>query len=211
MPYHRYRDLLENNRRWAEAMTRDEPDYFQRLAQGQQPPFLFIGCCDSRKPLNNITQSHPGELFIHRNIGNQVRPTDPNVRAVLEFAIGVLKVEHVIVCGHTRCGGVGAALRGDATGAVEAWVAPIRELHTRNAEAVEAAGAETARIDRLAELNVVAQVENVLRTSTMQDAMGGGHTPRLHGWMFRVETGLVEELDLPLDRWRDEGLLPKGD
>lgn len=208
MQYHEYADLLENNRRWVEARTAVDPGYFRRLAEGQSPPFLFIGCSDSRKPLNTLTQTEPGELFIHRNVGNQVRSDDRNVGAVLEFSVDVLRVRHVIVCGHTRCGGMGAALRGEADGAVGTWIEPVRELYARHREEVDEGADEAARADRLAELNVVAQVENVLRSDAMQAALGRDQAPELHGWMFRVETGLIQELDLPRERWRAEGWLP---
>lgn len=204
---HDYGELLENNRRWVDQRLAEDPEYFRRLGEGQRPAFLLIGCSDSRKPLNVITQTEPGELFIHRNVANMVGPDDLNVQAVLDFAIGSLEVRHVIVCGHTRCGGVQAALEGTARGPVRRWLAPLDELRRAMAADLEALDDPQARADLLAAANVVAQVESVAASRAYQACRAVGAAPSLHGWLFRVETGLIEELEIPVERWRREGLV----
>lgn len=229
MRYHAYHELLDNNRRWARERLAEDPTFFARLTEGQRPPFLFIGCSDSRKPLNTITGTDPGELFIHRNVANLVRVDDPNGRAVLEYAVEVLEVRHVIVCGHTRCGGVEAAIRGGTGGVVGEWIAPLEALYRERRAEVDATEAMEERVERLARLNVVAQVEHVLTIPAVRRALeetrgpaedgeapavgAAGRAPgsarlEVHGWLFRVETGLIDEVDLPVDRWRAEGVLP---
>lgn len=194
-----YRDLLDNNRAWVEEKLADDPAFFEALASGQRPPYLFIGCSDSRKPLNTITRSDPGELFIHRNVANQVPPDDVNVGAVLEYGVGTLGVRHVIVCGHTRCGGVEAAILGMADGVVGEWITPLRALYEEHREHVDGADDMVGRVERLARLNAVAQVRNVARQPAVARAMSEGKDLTLHGWLFHVETGIIEELELPAD------------
>lgn len=194
---HDYGELLANNRRWVDQRLAEDPGYFRRLAEGQRPGFLLIGCSDSRKPLNVITQTEPGELFIHRNVANLVGADDLNVQAVLDFAIGSLEVRHVIVCGHTRCGGVQAVLDGTARGPVRRWLEPVDELRRSIAADLEALDEPEARADLLSARNVVAQVEAVAASPAYQAFRARGAAPSLHGWLFRVETGLIEELDLP--------------
>lgn len=205
---HSYEQLLENNREWADERMKSDPSFFERMAAGQKPPFLFIGCCDSRKPLDTITQSEPGELFIHRNIANQVSLADENVLAVIEFAVEALEVEHLIVCGHTGCGGVMAALGAEAPSRVMDWVSPVRELYQANRKELDAIESIQERADRLAEMNAVNQVHNVFRTSTVRRALARGKAPRVHAWIFDLRNGYVRDLDLPLDAWVEEGLLP---
>lgn len=202
-----YRELLENNRSWVDERLAEDGSYFRRLAEGQSPGFLLVGCSDSRKPLNVITRTEPGDLFIHRNVGNQVRPDDLGVQAVLDFAIGSLAVRHVIVCGHTRCGGVGAVLDGTARGSVRRWLSRLDELREAMKDELEAVDDPSARADLLAARNVVAQAEVVAASPAYRSARAEGAAPSIHGWLFRVETGLLEELDLPLERWRQEGLV----
>ncbi|MBW3534341.1 MAG: carbonic anhydrase [Gemmatimonadetes bacterium] len=204
---HDYGELLENNRLWVDQRLAEDPGYFRRLAEGQRPAFLLIGCSDSRKPLNVITQTEPGELFIHRNVANQVGADDLNVQAVLDFAIGSLEVRHVIVCGHTRCGGVQAALDGSARGPVRRWLEPLEELRRSIAAELEALDEPEARADLLSARNVVAQVEAVAASPAYQSCRDRGAAPSLHGWLFRVETGLIEELELPMKHWRGRGLV----
>jgi carbonic anhydrase len=199
--------LLERNRDWVEARIAEDPDYFKKLAEGQQPPFLFLGCSDSRKCMNSMIGSEPGELFVHRNIANQVPLDDPNVQAVLEFAILNLKVRHVVVGGHTRCGGVGAALAGLEDGAVGRWIKNLRDLARLHEEELAELPDPLARANRLAEINVVVQLRNVLLSAPYGEAREGGFAPTVHGWMFDLSTGLIREMELPLEEWRDEGLL----
>jgi carbonic anhydrase len=203
--------LLAANRDWAEARVREDPRAFDRLAQGQRPPFLFVGCCDSRKPLDTITRATPGDLFIHRNIANLVAPGDPAVAAVLEFAIRTLEVRHLIVCGHTRCGGVSAALDGVEEGALGVWLTPVRELAALHRHELARIDEREGREDRLSALNVIAQLENALEHPSVRRRLEGEGPPlHLHGWIFQVETGWLQALPLPTSRWREEGLLPVG-
>ena len=204
-----YAELLENNRRWVDERVAEDAGYFRRLAEGQSPRFLLIGCSDSRKPLNVITQTEPGELFIHRNVANQVGADDLNVQSVLEFGIGALGVRHVIVCGHTGCGGVNAVLEGRTSGAVGRWLERLGEVRDAMADELAAVADPAERADLLAARNVVAQVEAVVRSPAYRAAREGGGAPRVHGWLFRVETGLIEELELPEDAWRREGLMDR--
>jgi len=201
--------LLEGNRGWAEDRNRADPGVFARLAEGQRPPFLFVGCCDSRMPVDVLTRTLPGELFIHRNIANLLPPEDAAAQAALEFAIGVLEVRHILVCGHTHCGGVAAALAGLDRGAVGSWLTPVRALASRVQDDLEAFPAGKARQDELARLNVIAQIEYALHSGPVRARFAGDGPPlHLHGWLYRVETGLLEVVSLPVDRWRAEGLLP---
>jgi carbonic anhydrase len=202
-----FTQLLDRNRTWVETRLRDDPGYFEKLAQGQRPPFLFFGCSDSRKCLNSMIGAEPGELFVHRNIANQVPLDDGNVQAVLEFAILNLEVKHVVVGGHTRCGGVGAALAGLEDGAVGAWLTELRGLARAHSQELEVLPNLEARANRMAEINVVAQLRNVLLSPPYRKARDMGIAPSVHGWMFALSTGYITELDLPLDAWRAEGLL----
>ena len=199
--------LLERNKAWVEARVAEDPEYFKRLAKGQQPPFLFFGCSDSRKCMNSMLGSGPGELFVHWNIANQVPLNDPNVQAVLEFAILNLKVRHVVVGGHTSCGGVGAALAGLEEGAVGAWLKALRDLAARHKEELENLPNPLARANRLSEINVAEQLRNVLLSSPYRAARDGGFAPSVHGWMFDLSSGYIREMELPLRDWQAEGLL----
>jgi len=199
--------LLERNRTWVQAKLSEDSEYFSKLARGQRPPFLFFGCSDSRKCMNSMIGSEPGELFVHRNIANQVPVHDANVQAVLEFAILNLKVRHVVVAGHTGCGGVGAALAGLKEGAVGAWLTDLRVLALEHREELEPLPNLLARADRLSEINVVAQLRNVLLSSSYREARKQGDPPTVHGWMLDLSTGLIREMALPRESWRQEGLL----
>lgn len=208
MHYHEYHELIENNLQWAEEKTQQNPEYFRNLEKGQSPPYLFIGCSDSRMPLNSFTKTEPGELFIHRNVANQVSLTDMNLLAVLEYAVESLKVQHIVICGHYRCGGVEAAYKGTATGVVENWVNPIRELYLKNRAAIDALPSLTERTNRLSELNVVEQVKNICKTSVMHRAYLAGTAPKVHGWVLNIGKGRIIDLPLPTDEWRELGIIP---
>lgn len=184
------------------------PAYFQNLAKGQKPPFLFIGCSDSRMPLNSFTKTEPGELFIHRNVANQVSLTDMNLLAVLEYAVEVLQVQHIVVCGHYFCGGVAAAYAGTATGVVKKWLKPLRELYLQHRLQIDMLLNEEARLNKLAELNVVAQVSNIYQTSVLHRAFKTETYPEVHGWVLDIQSGLIKELELPKEEWRQAGILP---
>lgn len=201
--------LLEGNRRWADARDREDPETFPALARTHRPPFLFVGCCDARKPLNMLTGASPGHLFIHRNVANQVRLDDPAIAASLEFALGALEVRHLIVCGHSRCGGVQAALAPEVTPAVGRWISPVRDLAREIAGVLEEEGSAAGRADLLARRNVVRQLENLLELDAVRETIADpARVLRLHGWFFRLETGRVEVLELPMERWREGGLWP---
>jgi carbonic anhydrase len=202
--------LLEKNRAWVAAKLAEDPGFFEKLAEGQRPPFLFFGCSDSRKCLNSMIGTGPGELFVHRNIANQVPVADPNVQAVLEFAILNLRVRHVVVSGHTRCGGVGAALAGLEEGAVGAWLKDLRELAASHASELEGFPSLLERANRLSELNVIAQVRNVLLSAPYRKALEEGSAPTVHGWVIDLTSGYIRELELPEEAWRAEGLLPSA-
>ncbi len=163
MKYNSIDELFRNNQAWVAEKLAIQSTYFQELSKGQTPPFLYIGCSDSRLPLTNLTRTEPGELFVHRNIANQVSLTDINFLAVLEYAILHLKVEHIIVCGHYDCGGIKAALEGRTIGILDNWVNPIRELYLHKQEEIDALPTREERLNRLAEINVVAQVKNLTK------------------------------------------------
>jgi len=188
--------LFQNNRTWAEAIQQREPDFFRKLARQQSPAYLWIGCADSRVPANEIVGLLPGELFVHRNIANLVVHTDLNCLSVMQFAIDVLKVKHVIVCGHYGCSGVNAALRRDRVGLADSWlqhVQDVSEKHERKLECVAGSGA--ARCDRLCELNVIEQVANVCRTTIVRDAWLRGQELTIHGWVYGLKDGLLRDLN----------------
>ena len=190
-------DLLENNRRWSEGCVAQDASYFTRHADGQSPKYLWIGCADSRVPANQVTGLGPGELFVHRNIANMVIHTDLSLLSVLQYAVEVLKVEHVIVCGHYGCGGVKAAYEKGRFGIIDNWLRHIQDVVTESAEELEDT-APDARFDRLCELNVLAQVENLCRTGTVQDAWQGGQTLEIHGWIYQLDTGRLVSLRDPV-------------
>jgi carbonic anhydrase len=186
--------LFENNRAWAARMTAHDPQFFARLADQQQPDYLWIGCADSRVPANEIVGLLPGELFVHRNVANLMSHTDINGLAVLQYAVEVLQVKHVIVCGHYGCGGVQAALEGNAPGLVNDWLARLRDIARVHSSELPAAG--PARVDRLCELNVIEQVRTVAATAIVQDAWRRGQSLHLHGWIYDIRDGLLKDLEV---------------
>jgi carbonic anhydrase len=186
--------LFEKNRAWAERITRRDPEFFPRLSRLQRPKYLWIGCADSRVPANEIVDLLPGELFVHRNVANIVVHTDLNCLSVMQFAVDVLKVEHIIVVGHYGCGGVRAALERQRLGLIDNWLRHIVDVHTRHREKVEAAGSVEAQVDRLCELNVIEQVANVCQTSIVLDAWDRKQDLSVHGWCYGLRDGLVRDL-----------------
>jgi carbonic anhydrase len=186
--------LLENNQAWAAERVRREPTFFTRLAAQQAPEFLWIGCSDSRVPANEIVGLDPGELFVHRNVANVVVHTDLNCLSVLQFAIDVLKVEHVIVCGHYGCGGIRAALENQTHGLIDNWLRHVQDVERKYRDALALITDPRAREDRLCELNVAEQVRNVSRTTIVQDAWRRGHDVKLHGWIYGLKDGLISDL-----------------
>jgi carbonic anhydrase len=189
-----FHQLFENNRRWAEAMTAADPDYFERRSAAQEPHFLFIGGHDSRVPSEAITGTKPGEVLMHRNIANQVHPSDLNTLSVVEYAVEVLDVRHIVVSGHYGCGGVKAAMRDMGHGLIDHWLHVVREVRLRHAAELVALPDDQAREDRLVELNVVAQVAQLARTPIIQRAWSRGKRPILHGMVYDVHDGLLRPL-----------------
>ncbi len=191
--------LFENNRVWAEKITAEEPAFFDKLAQLQNPEYLWIGCSDSRVPANQITGLAPGEVFVHRNVANVVVHTDLNCLSVMQFAIDVLRVKHIIVCGHYGCGGVRAALTGERLGLIDNWLRHIQDVRDRHAALLAPLGGEAAA-DRLCELNVIEQVANVAQTTIVRDAWERGQALAVHGWIYGLSNGRLRDLGMTVER-----------
>ena len=190
--------LLVNNREWAAERVRRDPTFFSRLSGQQAPGFLWIGCSDSRVPANEIVGLDPGELFVHRNVANIVVHTDVNCLSVLQYAVDVLKVSHVIVCGHYGCGGIRAALDGTAHGLIDNWLQHVQDVQEAHQAELLALADVDARINRLAELNVMEQVRNIARTTIVQDAWRRDQPLELHGWIYGLKDGLIHDLGVSL-------------
>jgi carbonic anhydrase len=188
--------LFDRNRAWADDMTRQDPAFFSRLASQQAPEFLWIGCSDSRVPANQIVGLLPGEMFVHRNVANVVVHTDLNCLSTLQFAVDVLRVKHIIVCGHYGCGGVGAALRGDTLGLVDNWLRHVQDVRWKHQAQLEALATEDEQHRRLCELNVIEQVVNVGQTTVVRDAWQRGQPLTVHGWVYDVRDGLLRDLSM---------------
>ncbi|HEX7886653.1 MAG TPA: carbonic anhydrase [Phenylobacterium sp.] len=189
-------DLKAKNRAWAASKIAADPGFFRRLEGQQAPEYLWIGCADSRVPANEIVGLDPGELFVHRNVANLAPPQDANYLSVLQFAVEVIKVKHILVVGHYGCGGVAAAVDGRRRGLVDHWLHPIREVHHEHRHELAALADEKARWDRLVELNVIRQVKNVASDVFVQDAWARGQQLCVHGWVYTLGTGLVTDLDV---------------
>jgi carbonic anhydrase len=187
-------ELFQNNRAWAQRITRADPEFFQKLVRQQEPRYLWIGCSDSRVPANDIVGLLPGELFVHRNIANVVVHTDHNCLSVMQFAVDVLKIRHIIVCGHYGCSGVRASLMKERHGLVDNWLRHIQDVEHAHAAELDAIGNSDKRLDRLCELNVVQQVENVCRTTIVEDAWARGQALTVHGWIYGIQDGLLRDL-----------------
>ena len=189
-------DLKANNRRWAAAKTAVDPGFFKRLASQQAPQYLWIGCADSRVPATEIVDLDPGEMFVHRNVANLAPPQDANYLSVLQFAVDVLKVRHIMVVGHYGCGGIAAAVDGGRRGLIDHWLHPIREVAHEHRHELDALPEERERLNRLCELNVIRQVRNVGSDVFVQDAWARGQKISVHGWVYSLETGLIKDLDV---------------
>ena len=196
-------DLKANNRAWAERMVSRDPDFFKRLERQQGPQYLWIGCSDSRVPANEIVDLAPGELFVHRNVANLAPPQDANYLSVLQFAVDVIKVKHVIVVGHYGCGGIAAAVDGKRLGLVDHWLHPIREVAEEHRAELSAIADTHKRNDRLCELNVIRQVKNVASDLFVQDAWARGQSLSVHGWVYSLGTGLVNDLNVTMQKPED--------
>lgn len=190
-----YRRIFDNNKEWVASKLQLDADYFKNLAKGQQPPVLYIGCADSRVPANEIMGLDPGEVFVHRNVANLVVNTDLNVHSVIEYAVGHLHVEHVVVCGHYGCGGVAAAMQHQDLGLLNGWLREIRDVYRLHADELNAIDDEDKRYRRLIELNVHEQCINVMKAPVLQQQYAKQGFPTVHGWVFDLASGQIKDLE----------------
>ena len=188
--------FFDNNKKWAGTIRKTDPDFFTKLANQQSPEYLWIGCADSRVPANEIVNMLPGEIFVHRNIANVVVHTDLNCLSVIQYAVDVLKVKHIIVCGHYDCGGITAALENSEHGLIDNWLRHIKDVYRFHQKQIDALPSEKERLDLLCELNVVEQVANVCHTTMVQNAWKSGQELAVHGWIYRVSDGILRDLNV---------------
>jgi carbonic anhydrase len=188
--------LFENNRAWADQMIAREPDFFSRLSRQQAPQYLWIGCSDSRVPANQIVGLLPGEMFVHRNVANLVVHTDLNCLSAIQFGVEVLRVGHIIVCGHYGCGGILASLRDDKLGLIDNWLRHVQDVRWKYRAQLDSLETEAQRHDRLCQLNVIEQVVNVGRTTVVREAWARGQALAVHGWIYGLRDGLLQDLDM---------------
>lgn len=200
-------DLLKRNAHWAATKARVDPEYFRRLSVQQAPEYLWIGCSDARVPANEVVSLDPGELFVHRNVANIAPPQDANFLSVLQFAVEVLKVRHVIVCGHYGCGGVRAALSGRRHGLIDHWLAPIRQIYEDEVEQFDCIVDFESRLNAVCEANVLAQVRAVASNPFVQDAWARGQQLSVHGWIYSIKDGLIRDLEASVAGRRDAARL----
>ena len=191
-----YDQLIENNKNWVQNKLGADADYFKKLAKGQKPPVLWIGCADSRVPANQIIGAQPGEVFVQRNIANMVVHTDMNMLSVLDYAVNALKVKHVIVCGHYGCGGVKAAMENKSIGLIDNWLRHIKDVYRLHKEELDGIENESQRFNRFVELNVVEQVFDLAKTSIVQSAWKNNQDLHLHGWVYGLDSGLIKDLQV---------------
>lgn len=192
----RLENLLENNRKWTQKITQNDPEFFKKLVNQQAPDFLWIGCADSRVPANEIVGLLPGELFVHRNVANAVIHTDLNCLSVIQYAVDVLKVEHIIVCGHYGCGGVKAAMDNKPLGLIDNWLRHLRDVYQKHQQVLNAIQDESKRWDKFCELNVIEQVYNVSHSTIVQAAWDRGQPLSVHAWIYSIKDGLMRDLRL---------------
>ncbi len=190
--------LFDNNVQWSESIKKDDPTFFEKLAKQQAPEYLWIGCSDARVPANEIVGMLPGDLFVHRNVGNVVLHTDLNCLSVIQYAVDVLKVKHILVTGHYGCGGVRAAMQDKQVGLTDAWLRGIRDLHYEHYEELSKLATEEERVDRLCELNAIAQVANVSHTAIVQNAWHRGQNLSIYGCVYGIKDGLWKNLDVTI-------------
>jgi carbonic anhydrase len=190
-----YKRLIEGNRRFALSKKFEDPEYFKKISLGQKPDHLWIGCSDSRVPANEVTSTKSGEIFVHRNIANVVVHTDLNIMSVIEYAVNVLGVKNIIVCGHYGCGGVRAAMTSESYGLVDNWLRNIKDVYNKYSSELEAISDLDKRADRLTELNVIEQVRNLAKTEILQHAWHSGKKIEIHGWVYGLNSGLITELN----------------
>lgn len=189
-----YKKILDNNKKWVQDKLAISPNYFKNLADGQEPPLLWIGCSDSRVPANEIIGAEPGEVFVHRNIANMVLHTDMNMLSVLDYAVNALKVKHVIVCGHYGCGGVKAAMGNNSIGIIDNWIRHIKDVYRFHHQELDAILDEKERFNKFVEINVKEQVMDLAKTSIVQNAWKNGQELSLHGWVYGLNDGYVTDL-----------------
>lgn len=192
--------LFTNNRAWSSGIKERDPQFFEKLAAQQSPEYLWIGCADSRVPANEIIGLLPGEVFVHRNVANVVVHTDFNCLSCIQFAVEVLKVKHIIVCGHYGCGGVRAAMQNNQLGLIDNWLRHIKDVYQKHFDELEAIADENDRVNRLCELNVIEQVNNVCHTTIVQSAWARGHNLAVHGWIYALHDGLLQDLNFRITK-----------
>ncbi|PHK35532.1 carbonate dehydratase [Nostoc linckia z16] len=193
-----YKKILDNNKIWSETKLAQDPEYFEKLSKGQSPPLLWIGCSDSRVPANEVIGAQPGEVFVHRNIANMVVHSDMNMLSVLDYAVNVLKVKHVIVCGHYGCGGVKAAMGHQSIGIIDNWIRHIKDVYRHHRNYLDSIINENDRFNAFVEINVKEQVFDLAKTSIVQAAWQNGQELCLHGWVYGLDTGIVKDLQVNL-------------
>lgn len=191
-----YKQIIENNKKWVESKLALDPNFFNKLKDTQSPPLLWIGCSDSRVPANEIIGAQPGEVFVHRNIANMVIHSDMNMLSVLDYSVNVLKVKHVIVCGHYGCGGIKAAMERNSVGIIDNWIRHIKDSYKFRKNDIEAIKEEKEKFDKFVEWNTKQQVLNLSVTSIVQEAWSRGQELSVHGWVYGLDTGLVKDLDV---------------
>jgi carbonic anhydrase len=194
-----YQSLLDGNKLWVKEKLREYKQFFERLSKGQHPQVLWIGCSDSRVPANEITRTQPGDIFVHRNIANVVVHSDMNLLSVLDYAVNILKVRHVIVCGHYGCGGVIAAMDNGQYGIVDNWLRGIKDVYRIHYKELDAINNEEDRVNRFVELNVIEQVFHLSKTSIIQNAWRERQLPIVHGWVYNLKTGLIKDLNVSMN------------
>ena len=190
------KNLFDSNRKWAARIKESDPDFFTKLSRQQNPEYLWIGCSDSRVPSNQIVGMLPGEIFVHRNIANVVIHTDLNCLSVIQYAVEVLKVKHIIVCGHYGCGGIKAALEKKSFGIIDTWLRHIKDVYRYHQKELDALTDDTEKLNRLCELNVMEQMANVCHTSIVQKAWNRGQDLSVHGWIYSIEDGILKDLNV---------------
>lgn len=198
-----YNQLLENNKAWVKSKIDQDPNFFKKLADGQQPPLLWIGCADSRVPANEIIGAQPGEVFVHRNIANMVVHSDMNMLSVLDYAVNALKVRHIIVCGHYGCGGVKAAMGNFNNGLVDNWIRHIKDVYRLHKAELDAISDDETKFNRFVELNVVEQVYDLAKTNIVQNAWNNNQTLHIHGWVYGIGSGVVKDLGVNISNEKE--------
>ncbi len=205
-----FKTLLENNHLWIQEKLKEDQDYFEKLSHPQSPRFLMIGCSDSRVPLTSLVKAEPGEIFIHRNIANQVNLNDINLLSVLEYSVEHLHIKHIVVVGHYNCGGIAAAVDGVNQGLIENWVSPVNEIYHKHTEELSLIKDKNKMCDRLSEINVIEQAKNIIKTPILQRAFKSGNFPKIHAWIFDIYTGKLIQQNINEQELTEKGLLPEN-